>query len=141
MVHTVETKIYYEDTDCGNVVYYANYLKYMERGRTEFLADYGFSVSELAGKGTVFVVARVEIDYRSSARLGDTIIVRTGMSEMTRTSILFSSAMTDKATGRLIAESQARLVCVDGNGKIKRIPQEMAEKIEPNRIEENHPAS
>lgn len=47
---TIEVKIYYEDTDCGNVVYYANYLKYMERGRTEFLAHHGFSVSELAAQ-------------------------------------------------------------------------------------------
>jgi len=128
-MHTIEAKIYYEDTDCGNVVYYANYLKYMERGRTEFLADHGFSVSELAGQGTAFVVARVEIDYRSSARLGETIVVKTSLSELTRTSILFGTTMTDKATGRLIAEAQARLVCVDNHGKIKRIPHEMIERI------------
>jgi len=128
-MHTIEAKIYYEDTDCGNVVYYANYLKYMERGRTEFLADHGFSVSELAGQGTAFVVARVEIDYRSSARLGETIVVKTSLSELTRTSILFGTTMTDKATGRLIAEAQARLVCVDSHGKIKRIPHEMIERI------------
>jgi acyl-CoA thioester hydrolase len=127
-MHTIEAKIYYEDTDCGNVVYYANYLKYMERARTEFLADFGFSVSELAAQGTVFVVARVEIDYRSAARLGETIVVKTWIEEMTRTSILFSHIMSDKATGRLIAEAQARIVCVDGNGKIKRIPAEMVEK-------------
>ena len=125
---TIEVKIYYEDTDCGNVVYYANYLKYMERGRTEYLADLGFSVSELASQGTVFVVARVEIDYRSSARLGETIVVKTWISEMTRVSLLFGHTMTDKASGRLIAEAQARLVCVDPNGKIKRIPQEMQER-------------
>jgi acyl-CoA thioester hydrolase len=127
-MHTIEAKIYYEDTDCGNVVYYANYLKYMERGRTEFLADYGFSVSELASQGMVFVVARVEIDYRSSARLGETIVAKTWISEMTRTSILFGCTMTDKATGRLLAQSQARLVCVDANGKVRRIPQEIADR-------------
>jgi acyl-CoA thioester hydrolase len=128
-MNTIEVKIYYEDTDCGNVVYYANYLKYMERGRTEYLADHGFSVSELAGQGTVFVVARVEIDYRSSARLGETIVVKTWISEMTRTSLLFGHTMTDKASGRLIAEAQARLVCVDPNGKIKRIPQALQERV------------
>jgi acyl-CoA thioester hydrolase len=128
-MHTIEAKIYYEDTDCGNVVYYANYLKYMERGRTEFLADHGISVSELAGQGTVFVVARVEIDYRSSARLGETVVVQTWISEMTRTSLLFGHTMTDKASGRLIAESQARLVCVDNSSKIKRIPKELQERV------------
>jgi acyl-CoA thioester hydrolase len=127
-MNTIEVKIYYEDTDCGNVVYYANYLKYMERGRTEYLADHGFSVSELASQGTVFVVARVEIDYRSSARLGETIVVKPWISEMTRVSLLFGHTMTDKASGRLIAEAQARLVCVDPNGKIKRIPQELQKR-------------
>src|SRR5512136_2503910 len=99
-MNTLEVKLYYEDTDCGNVVYYANYLKYMERGRTEFLADHGFSVSELASQGTVFVVARVEIDYRSPARLGETIVVKTSLAEITRTSILFNTAMQDKSTNR-----------------------------------------
>jgi acyl-CoA thioester hydrolase len=127
-MNTIEAKIYYEDTDCGNVVYYANYLKYMERGRTEFLADHGFSVSELASQGTVFVVARVEIDYRSSAHLGETVVVKTRISEMTRTSLLFGHTMTDKTSGRLIAEAQARLVCVDSTGKIKRIPQELLDR-------------
>ena len=129
-MNTIEVKIYYEDTDAGNMVYYANYLKYMERGRTEFLADHGFSVSEMASQGTVFVVARVEIDYRSSARLGETIAVKTSLSEITRTSILFGTTMTDKTTGRLICEATARLVCLDANGKIKRVPAEMIEKIQ-----------
>jgi acyl-CoA thioester hydrolase len=128
-MHAIEAKIYYEDTDCGNVVYYANYLKYMERGRTELLADFGFSVSELAAKGTVFVVSRVEIDYRSSAHLGETIVVKTWIAETTRTSILFGTEMTEKATGRALADAQARLVCVDGHGRIKRIPPDMAEKV------------
>ncbi|MEK6742715.1 MAG: YbgC/FadM family acyl-CoA thioesterase [Nitrospirota bacterium] len=128
-MNTIEVKIYYEDTDCGNVVYYANYLKYMERGRTEFLADHGFNVSELAAQGTVFVVVRAEIDYRSSGRLGETIVVKTWIAEKTRTSLLFSHTMSDKASGRLIAEAQARLVCVDPSGKIKRIPADMGEKL------------
>jgi len=127
-MNTIEVKIYYEDTDCGNVVYYANYLKYMERGRTEFLADHGFKVSDLAAQGTVFVVSRCEINYRSSAHLGETISVKTWIAEVTRSSLLFSHTMTDKASGRLIAEAQARLVCVDPNGKIKRIPSELQER-------------
>ena len=128
-MNTIEAKINYEDTDCANVVYYANYLKYMVRGRTEFLADHGYSVSELASQGTVFVVARVEIDYRSSARLGETIVVKTWISELTRTSLLFGTTMTDKTSGRTIADAQARLVCVDPNGKIKRIPKELQERV------------
>jgi len=127
-MNTIEVKIYYEDTDCGNVVYYANYLKYMERGRTEYLSERGFNVSELAARGTVFVVSRCEIDYRSSARLGETIIVKTWIAEVTRTSLLFGHTMTDKASGRLVAEAQARLVCVEPSGKIKRIPAELQDR-------------
>jgi acyl-CoA thioester hydrolase len=100
----------------------------MERGRTEFLADHGFKVSDLAAQGTVFVVSRCEINYRSSAHLGETISVKTWIAEVTRSSLLFSHTMTDKASGRLIAEAQARLVCVDPNGKIKRIPSELQER-------------
>ncbi len=73
----MEIKIYYEDTDCGGVVYYANYLKYMERGRTEFLAERGVSVKGLMDEGTIFVVTRAELDYKSSARYGDTIVMET----------------------------------------------------------------
>ena len=129
MSHSMEIKLYYGDTDCGGVVYYANYLNYMEQGRTEYLAARGISVKDLMDQGTVFVVARAEIDYRSSARYGETIVVRTRIDEQTRTSLLFAHTMTDKATGRLIAESQARLVCVDLKSKIKRIPPEMLEKL------------
>lgn len=127
-MNTIEVKIYYEDTDCGNVVYYANYLKYMERGRTEYLSDHGISVKELMDQGTIFVVARAEIDYRSSAHYGETLVVKTWIAESTRVSLLFGHTMTDKATGRLIAEAQARLVCVDAQGKIKRIPHELTER-------------
>jgi acyl-CoA thioester hydrolase len=128
-MNTIEVKIYYEDTDCGNVVYYANYLKYMERGRTEYLAARGVSVKELMDQGTVFVVARAEIDYRSAARYGEVIVVKTWVTETTRASLLFEHSMTDRATGRLLVESQARLVCVDAAGKPKRIPPEVLEKI------------
>ena len=128
-MNTIEIKIYYEDTDCGNVVYYANYLKYMERGRTEYLAGQGISVKNLMDQGTLFVVGRAEIDYRSPGRYGETIVVKTWIAETTRTSLLFAHTMTDKETGRLIVESQARLVCVGSDGKPKRVPQDMQEKL------------
>lgn len=128
-MNTIETKIYYEDTDCGGVVYYANYLKYMERGRTEFLLGRGVSVKELMERGVLFVVNRAEIDFRSSGKYGETIIVKTWIAEITGVSILFAHSMTDKATGRLIVESQARLVCVDTTGRPRRLPADVAEKI------------
>ena len=67
----MEVRIYYEDTDCGGVVYYGNYLKYFERARTQYLEERGLSVAELMKEGTVFVVVHAEVDYRSPARYGD----------------------------------------------------------------------
>lgn len=128
-MNTIEIKIYYEDTDCGGVVYYANYLRYMEQGRTEYLAERDISVRALMEQGTIFVVSEAGIRYRASARYGDTILVKTWVNEATRTSLLFEHTMTDKASGRLIAEAQARLVCVDTAGKPKRIPADMLEKL------------
>jgi len=129
MTHTMEIKIYYEDTDCGGVVYYANYLRYMERARTEYLADRGISVKALMDEGTLFLVSRAELDYRSSARYGDTIRIETKISETTGATLLFEHTMTEKASGKVLTECRARLVCADAAGKPKRMPKEMADKL------------
>ena len=125
----MEITIYYEDTDCGGVVYYANYLRYMERGRTEYLADRGHSVKTLMDEGTVFVVAHASIDYRAPARYGNTVIVETWVSEITKVSIMFEHTMKEKKTGKLLTECRAKLVCTDTAGKPKRMPQEFVEKV------------
>ena len=129
MIHSMEIKIYYEDTDCGGVVYYATYLRYMERARTEYMASRGSPVKTLMDEGTVFMVARVEIDYRSPARYGDTLIVDTWVSDSSAATILFEHTMKEKTSSRLIAGANARLVCVDPTGKPKRIPKELADKL------------
>ena len=76
----MEIRIYYEDTDCGGVVYYGNYLKYFERARTEYLESRGQSVAALMDQGTVFVVVHAEVDYRSPGRYGETLVVETSVS-------------------------------------------------------------
>jgi len=127
--HSMEIKLYYEDTDCGGVVYYANYLRYMERGRTEYLAGKGVSIKELMDRGTIFVVSRAEIDYKSAARYGETIVLETVISEKTGATLLFEHRMTDKATGRLLVEGKIRMVCTDLFARPKRIPKDMAERV------------
>ena len=67
----MEIRIYYEDTDCGGVVYYANYLKYFERARTHYLEARGVSVAEMLKGGIQFMVVRADIEYRSPGRYGD----------------------------------------------------------------------
>jgi len=130
MSHRLDVKIYYEDTDCGGVVYYANYLRYMERARTEYLESRGFGVKALiTDEGTIFMVLRVEIDYRSPARYGDTILVETRVRDVTRATMIFEHVMRDKGTGRVFVECMAKMVIVDPHGKPKRLPVEYAERL------------
>lgn len=117
----MEIKIYYEDTDCGGVVYYANYLKYFERARTEYLEEHGLSVAGLMNKGTVFVVVHAEVDYRSPARYGDWLVIETVISDRTAASFTFSHVIRERESRRLVVEGSARLAVTDGRGKVKRL--------------------
>jgi acyl-CoA thioester hydrolase len=129
MNHAMDVKIYYEDTDCGGVVYYANYLRYMERARTEYLASRGYDVKKLMDEGTIFMVLRVEIDYRSPARYGDMIEIETRVSDVSRVTIIFHHTMKEKTSGRVFVECMAKLVYVDPNGRPKRLPEEYVGKM------------
>lgn len=81
-------RVYYEDTDAAGVVYYANYLRYLERARTEWLAAAGHPVAELEhAHGIVFVVRRVEADFRAPARLSDRLDVTVGIESLARASV------------------------------------------------------
>src|SRR5512145_2134934 len=113
----MDIRIYYEDTDCGGVVYYANYLKYFERARTQYLEDRGLSVAELMKAGWVFVVVHAEVDYRTPARYGDTLEIETVVSDMNPAAITFSHVVRERQSRRLVVEGTARLAVTDGNGK------------------------
>ena len=117
----MDVRIYYEDTDCGGVVYYANYLKYFERARTHYLEERGMSIAGLMDQGTVFMVVHVEVDYRSPARYGDTLVIDTVVSDLNAASFTFAHVIRDKSSGRVIVEGSARLAATDGNGKVKRL--------------------
>ncbi|MGQ0696465.1 MAG: YbgC/FadM family acyl-CoA thioesterase [Nitrospiraceae bacterium] len=117
----MDVRIYYEDTDCGGVVYYANYLKYFERARTEYLEARGHSVAALMEQSTVFVVVHAEVDYRSPGRYGDTLVIETSVSDVTPASFTFSHVLREKTSGRVVVEGSARLAVTDGNGKVKRL--------------------
>lgn len=126
----MEVKIYYEDTDCGGVVYYANYLRYMERARTEYLASRGYSVKKLMDEGTIFMIRRVEIDYKSPARYGDTIEIETWVRDVTRVTMMFEHTMREKTSGRVFVECRAQAVYVNPQGKPKRLSDEYVEKVQ-----------
>lgn len=118
----MEVRVYYEDTDCGGVVYYANYLKYFERARTHYFDNHGLSVAALIQEGTEFRVIRAELSYRSAATYGDILEVETTVTADRRTSLTFSHVIKDRTSKRLVVEGSATLVAVDTNGKIKRLP-------------------
>jgi len=117
----MEIRIYYEDTDCGGVVYYANYLKYFERARTDYLEQRGLSVARLLKEGTQFMVVRAEVDYRAPARYGETLEIETRLAECGKASLTFAHVVRDRASQRLVVEGSARLVATTLDNKLKRL--------------------
>lgn len=130
----MEIRIYYEDTDCGGVVYYANYLKYFERARTHYLEERGVSVAGLLNEGMVFVVMHAEVDYRSPARYGDRLIVETVVSDRTAASITFSHVIRERESRRVVVEGSAKLATTDDNGKVKRLDKAMVAALQSSPI-------
>ena len=126
----MEVRVYYEDTDCGGVVYYANYLKYFERARTHYLEERGLSVAGLMNEGTVFVVVHAEVDYRSPARYGDRLSIETVISDVRAASFTFAHVVKEKASERVVVEGSARLAATDGNGKVKRLDKAVVAALE-----------
>ena len=120
IAHRLEIKIYYEDTDAGGVVYYANYLRYFERARTEFFLDKGINVAEFHEKGYFFVVVSVDIQYKQPARLGEIIEVVTKVMETTNATITLKHHVVKR--GMLLVESHVKLACINKNGKPQRLP-------------------
>jgi acyl-CoA thioester hydrolase len=107
------TRVYWEDTDGGGVVYYANYLKFMERARTEWLRTLGHSQMELAEThGFVFAVVEVKVNYRRPARLDDELLVSCVPVPEGRASIRFRQTVT-RADAVVLAEGEVRVACVD----------------------------
>ncbi|MDD5449914.1 MAG: thioesterase family protein [Candidatus Omnitrophica bacterium] len=124
----MKKRIYYHDTDCGGVVYYANYLKYLEEARTEFFEKKGFLIKDLAEQGILFVVAHHEIDYKSPGVYGDVLDIETRVSGISGVKIEFEYEVRNEQ-GRLITEAKTTLVCVDKKFKPRAIPPEMRQKI------------
>lgn len=119
----IKVKIYYEDTDAGGIVYHANYLKYLERGRTEFLAEKGINISEYHKKGILFVVSHIDISYKKPAFLGDTLEVFTEISELKKVTMVIKNQI--KRNEDVICEALVTIACLNENLKPRRLPQEL----------------
>jgi acyl-CoA thioester hydrolase len=122
IVHDFPVRIYYDDTDAGGVVYYANYLKFAERARTEYMRSLGFENSKIRQDfGIIIVVKSVEADYLSPARLDDFLNVQTRLISVKNTSFV----MEQKATCHdvCIFSMKIVLVCVNEDGRPSKIPE------------------
>jgi acyl-CoA thioester hydrolase len=115
-------RIYYEDTDAAGVVYYANYLRYFERGRSEYLRDRGLTVRELQAQGYLFPVVRLEIDYKAPAVLDDLIRVETAVEELTGATLTLHQRVVRVSDGKGLVEGKVTLACLGTDGRVKRLP-------------------
>ena len=107
-------RVYYEDTDSGGVVYYANYLKFMERARTEYLRQLGFEQDRLrAEQGVLFAVHSVRVDFKRPARFNDRLEVSAELSDQRRASLTFFQQVHRHGETAPLCEGQVRIACVD----------------------------
>jgi tol-pal system-associated acyl-CoA thioesterase len=124
----MQKKIYYHDTDSGGVVYYANYLKFLEEARTEAMREVGLEIKALAQQGILFVVRRQEIDYKAPALYGDILDVQTWVSSISAAQLTFEARIKNQ-DGQLVSTAKTLLVCVDSHLKPQAIPQELKDKL------------
>jgi acyl-CoA thioester hydrolase len=127
-MHRFTTRVYYEDTDLAGIVYYANYLKFIERARTEWVASLGVDQMALrAAEGIVFAVRRVEADFLRPARFGDDLVVETVLQSLGGARIVLEQVVT-RGGERLFA-AVVVLVCLTGEGHAVRLPHALRSRL------------
>lgn len=124
-------RVYYEDTDCGGVVYYANYLRYFERGRTEFLRERGVSLTDYHDKGIVFVVTRAEVDYLSPGRYSDLLLLDTRLTGISGVTMTFRHEMKREGSEKELVRGSVVLASVNRDGRPVKLPADIKAKLEP----------
>lgn len=121
MTHTHSLRVYYEDTDLAGIVYYANYLRFIERARTEWVRTLGIDQVALRDAGMVFVVRRVEADYLSPARFDDVLEVRTEVAEGRQAQVTLRQKILRGET--TLFDARVTLVAVGADGRPRRLPE------------------
>ena len=123
-------KVYYEDTDSGGVVYYANYLKFLERARTEALFSIGFSNNKIQEQfNSLIIVKSCNIEYKRSAHLEDELTIRSFVKSITKTSFFMNQIISKE--NDIIVEAQIHLVFINIEGKPVKIPGDIYSKFKP----------
>ncbi|MDG2520919.1 tol-pal system-associated acyl-CoA thioesterase [Caulobacter segnis] len=129
--HHLPVRIYYEDTDFTGVVYHANYLRYFERGRSDFLRLAGISHTDLAGRDdpAAFVVVRMEIDFKRAAKVDDALTVVTLYDAVKGPRLLVTQRI--MRGDELIAQAAVEAACITMDGRPRRPPADMVERLSP----------
>jgi len=128
-IFSYEVRIFYEDTDSGGIVYYANYLKFMERARSELIRELGFTQSSIADKYSLkFVVSRINLNFINPSYLDDIITVNTRISSMKKASIVFEQEIINQNSDRII-EAECQIVCVDNELNVIQIPDNINKEL------------
>jgi acyl-CoA thioester hydrolase len=122
------TRIYYQDTDGGGVVYFGNYLRFFEKSWFEYLLNLGISLPDWEKTGTFLMVKSVRLNLKEKLHYGDEIEVRTSIAGTKNAQ--FSMHHEVLKEGRSVAEGETQMVCVDGSGKLKRLPPEFKKRLE-----------
>lgn len=128
MVHTFPVRVYYEDTDMGGIVYYANYLRYIERARSDWVRSLGVDQNAMREEdGVVFVVRRVEADYLKPAKFDDELLVRTVVKAVTGVRLIMSQEVI--RGDDLLFQAEVTVVCVGEGGAPARLPANIRRRI------------
>jgi acyl-CoA thioester hydrolase len=130
-VFTHPVRIYWEDTDAGGIVYYANYLKFMERARTEWLRALGIEQEVLhTEQRLMFVVVHADVGFRKPARYGDSLQVTCELAERGRASLTFRQRIVRAATEELLVEGTVRIACLDADKfKPRGLPDQVLQRM------------
>jgi acyl-CoA thioester hydrolase len=128
MTHQITIRVYYEDTDLAGVVYYANYLRFIERGRTEALRDLGVDQTALKrDRGLVFVVRRLTIDYLAPALFDDLLEIRTRVSRLRGASLEMAQEVWRGET--CLCRAAVTVACIDAAGRPRRLPGDVRDRL------------
>jgi len=125
----MKKRIYYHDTDAGGVVYYGNYLKFLEEARTEYLENKGLSVSELHKQGYLYAVRHCSITYKNPARYGDTLICDAQLKKITAAQMFFDQRIVDEKSQNLVVQAQVTLVSLNPQFKPTPIPEDIKAQL------------
>ena len=125
-----QVKVYYEDTDAGGVVYYANYLKFLERARTEALLSIGLSNTKIKKElGSLIIVKSCNIEYKKPAHLEDELNIQTHIISLKKTSLIMKQLIMHEK--KLITDAEIHLVFVNSEGKPEKIPDKIIKNFIP----------